>query len=341
MSFLSANRRLILFQNLTSDQSDFYCFFLYCITVSIERHLGEFSRSIFMLITAHAPSITKHRVWFLLLFVCLASVVFYGTFLYDNRISPRHQQHYHSQYPYIALIIDDRASEQVVRVVQNILQHIPIDWKVQMIIPKEHWSFYNTSALSSFIRSNRVFMTSLVFPRADFTGAEFINLLLTSASLWHQVQGEKILYFQFDSVVCSNSPYNLSQFLEYDFIGAPWRNGKCCNGGLSLRSRTKMIEMYESGRAPFPLHETNEDIWLMRHLASFSGRIAPAHIAQMFSVETVYHPRPWAVHKPNFDELGPANMKQFMRRLSWSQNNIFSLYVSYSLRLRSLAKSFV
>lgn len=263
-----------------------------------------------MLTGARAILITKHRVWFLLLCVCLATVIFDCMLLYEDRISTSSRQRYQSKYPFIALMIEDRASEQVVRAVQNILQHVPTDWKVQMIIPSEHWPFYNASALSSFIHTGRVFMTPLVFPRVDFTGSEFINLLLTSASLWHQVQGEKILYFQFDSVVCSNSSYNLSEFLDYDFIGAPWRNGKCCNGGMSLRSRAKMLEMYESGRAQFRLHVTNEDVWLMRHLPRFNGRVAPAEVAQKFSVESVYHPRPWAVHKPDLGELGPANMKR-------------------------------
>jgi hypothetical protein len=156
--------------------------------------------------------------------------------------------------------------------------------------------------------NGRVFMTQLDFPRVDFTGAEYINLLLTSASFWREVQGEKILYFQIDSVICSNSSYKLTDFLKYDFIGAPWQSRGCCNGGFSLRSRTKMLQMFESGRARFRLHETNEDVWLMRNLPRFDGRIAPNHIAKQFSVESIYHPRPFAVHKPNVELLGPINM---------------------------------
>ena len=36
---------------------------------------------------------------------------------------------------------------------------------------------------------------------------------------------------------------------------------------------------------------------------------APNYVAKKFSVESVYHPRPFAVHKPNIEILGSANMK--------------------------------
>ncbi len=181
----------------------------------------------------------KYCLWFLVSFLCFTIVIFYQNLLNVSQFDSNIINNYTSKYPYIALIVDDRASEGVVNAINNVLQHIPIDWKVQIITPIQHWSFYNASSLSTLIINGRVFMTSLDLPRVDFTGSKYINLLLTSASFWHQVQGEKILYFQSDSVICSNSSYKLTDFLEYDFIGAPWPDGGCCNGGFSLRSRKK------------------------------------------------------------------------------------------------------
>ncbi len=71
----------------------------------------------------------------------------------------------------------------------------------------------------------------------------------------------------------------------------------------------KMLQLFESNRARYRLHETNEDVWLHRYLPSFNGRIALTHTAKKFSVESIYYPRPFAVHKPNFERLGPINMK--------------------------------
>ncbi len=242
--------------------------------------------------------------------LCFTLVILHHNLLNVTQFDSNIIDNYTSRYPYIALIVDDRANEKVLNSIFNILQHIPIDWKIQIITPIQYWSFYNSSSLSSMIISDRIFLTSLDFPRVDFTGSEYINLLLTSASFWHQVQGEKILYFQIDSVICSNSSYKLTDFLEYDFIGAPWPDGGCCNGGFSLRSRKKMLQLFENPRAHhYRLHETNEDVWLYRNLPHLNARIAPNHIAKQFSVESIYHPRPFAVHKPNFERLGSVNMK--------------------------------
>jgi hypothetical protein len=246
---------------------------------------------------------------FFISLLCFAIVILHHNLLNITQLGSNIIKNYTSRYPYIALIVDDRANQRVIDSICNILQHIPVDWKVQVIAPIEHWSFYNSSSLSSMIISGRIFLTPLDLPRVDFTGAEYINLLLTSASFWRQVQGEKILYFQIDSVICSNSSYKLTDFLEYDFIGAPWIEGGCCNGGFSLRSRKKMLELFENKRVHYRLHETNEDVWLYRNLPRFNGRIAPNHIAKRFSVEAIYHPRPFAVHKPNLYGLGSVNMK--------------------------------
>jgi hypothetical protein len=215
---------------------------------------------------------------------------------------------YTSKYPYLALIVDDRATPLLVNAVINVLQHIPIDWKVQIITSYQHWSFYNTSSLSRFIETNRVFLTPLEQSSNGLSSADYINSILTSASFWHQVQGDKVLFFQIDSVLCSNSLYNLTDFLEYDFIGAPWYSSGCCNGGLSLRSRTKILQILESGYFHYRLHDINEDGWFVDNLPYVNGRIASVSIAKQFAVETIYHPRPFAVHKPLIDLIGLENM---------------------------------
>lgn len=244
--------------------------------------------------------------------VCLCFSIFF--LYYFSTSTPRLHfdtlQHPTNIYPYIAVIIDDRATVQLVTVVLNVLQHIPSDWKVQIFTLNQHWPFYQRSSLAPFIRSNRIFMTPIDFPRNNRSGADFINLFLTSPSLWLRVQGEKVLFFQIDSAICSNSSYKLTDFLHYDYIGAPWKVGGCCNGGFSIRSRTKTLLLLESEHGRYPLHQINEDGWFANNLPRFGGIVAPISVAKTFSVETLYHPRPFAVHNPRNDYLSPEDMKR-------------------------------
>ncbi|UJR13504.1 hypothetical protein I4U23_000518 [Adineta vaga] len=252
--------------------------------------------------------IPRRLSWLFIVVICILMIIIYVNVI---QLSPYRFDisfNYTSKYSYIAVIVDDRATQSLVTVVHNVLQHIPSDWKVQIIIPIQHWLFYNQSSLHPLILTNRIFLTSLEESRNGLSSTEFINHVLTSASFWHQVQGEKVLFFQIDSILCSNSLYNLTDFLEYDFIGAPWYNGGCCNGGLSIRNRHKILQMLESNYVQFRLYSINEDGWFSKNLPYFNGYVAPISIAKHFSVETMYHPRPFGVHNPHLTTIGLDNI---------------------------------
>ncbi|CAF1083373.1 unnamed protein product [Adineta steineri] len=253
--------------------------------------------------------ISKRPLLLVVFCACLLIIVLYTNSISISPYIFNISHNYTSKYPYIALIVDDRATQLLVNAVINVLQHIPIDWKVQIITPHQHWLFYKKSSLSSLIQANRVFLTPLEQTRNGLSSGDFINPILTSASFWHQVQGDKVLFFQTDSVLCSNSLYNLTDFLQYDFIGAPWSWGGCCNGGLSIRNRQKILQMLESSCIHYQLHTLNEDGWFTNNLPDFNGSVAPTSVAKRFSVETMYHSRPFGVHKPHLNTIGQTNMK--------------------------------
>ena len=87
-------------------------------------------------------------------------------------------------------------------------------------------------------------------------------------------------------------------FLQYDYIGAPWRDmwplsilfpgyrRRVGNGGFSLRFK-KWLEVGK--RAPFNEHNKREDLWCCRtHLKFWEAagcRVAPLKVALRFSVE--------------------------------------------------------
>lgn len=221
-------------------------------------------------------------------------------------------------FDYAAVIVDDRASEALIRAVQNVIKNIPRDWPVQIITLAEHRSFLQMSALKDHIRYGKVLVTVLNHaPRNSFASPkDYSNAVLTSVQLWRQVRGEKVLIFQTDSTFCSNSSYKVTDFLTYDFIGAPWVTGGCCNGEFSLRSRKKMFQVLS--HANFTGTQ-NEDIWYSNQLLHVNASIASPEVARMFSVETLYHPNPLAIHKPSVEKLGIKNMRRLCNECPESQ----------------------
>lgn len=109
---------------------------------------------------------------------------------------------------------------------------------------------------------------------------------------------EHLLVFQPDSIFCANSPKTVNDFLEWDWIGAPWsKTAKYGgNGGLSLRRVSKILQVLASQTRP---HNDGalEDLWLTDRLRKLEGAHMPnATISKTFSVESVWDEQPLGYH---------------------------------------------
>ncbi len=136
------------------------------------------------------------------------------------------------------------------------------------------------------------------------------NRLLTDTKFYQLFDTEYVLIFQTDSMLFPHSPFQITDFLEYDYYGAPWKWSPKCggNGGLSLRKVSAMIQVLKDHK--LPTHEyVPEDLFF----ASLPLRFPQLEVAQRFSVESMLHPTPFGTHKPwhslNVDEY--IRLQQF------------------------------
>ncbi|CAF4358854.1 unnamed protein product [Rotaria sp. Silwood2] len=201
-------------------------------------------------------------------------------------------------YPCIAILVEFRTVNHIVSIVHNVNNHIPSTWPIQIFHGNDNEGFIRNSTLAPLIASGKIFLTLM----KEVYGKNRTNELLTDRKFWQQVSGEKILFFQIDSAMCSNSPHKITDFLQYDYIGAPWDPswfgfGKVDlvgNGGFSLRSRSKILALLVL--LPYD-HKTPEDVWYSQNLRRVNASIAPVNISKTFSVESVYYERPLGVHR--------------------------------------------
>ena len=140
------------------------------------------------------------------------------------------------------------------------------------------------------------------------TRNSFSSFLVLNESFWESVSGKKILMFQTDSAICSKSPYSINQYLQYDYIGAPFPRywlyneyGELIpsndnefhggNGGFSIRSRKSMIECSKGARDGTIYYAENwpEDIFFSSCVKYFlKHQILPNRtVSASFSTETV------------------------------------------------------
>jgi hypothetical protein len=137
------------------------------------------------------------------------------------------------------------------------------------------------------------------------------NKLLFSHHFYDKIPTEMFLIFQTDTFICKQFKDNIYNYMSYDYVGAPWRdrpwfqhdgvNGcseiNVGNGGLSLRRKSKMLEILNNCR----YHDMYEDVFFSQLYCDCDSKIElnkpTVEEAKKFSIETTYSPESFGVHK--------------------------------------------
>ncbi len=119
------------------------------------------------------------------------------------------------------------------------------------------------------------------------------NYLLTNKKFYEVIQTDLVLIFQTDTLILNKDI--IYDFLEYDYVGAPWRNERTVgNGGLSLRNKNKMIEIIKKRGTCIQ----NEDFYFsfpQKYNVNINKPSFEKGIT--FSVEQCYYEKPFGIHK--------------------------------------------
>lgn len=99
-------------------------------------------------------------------------------------------------------------------------------------------------------------------------------------------------------LICQADGYGLrmelwsDEFLQYDYVGAPWPNGEVGNGGLSLRSK-RFLEASRAQGEPNLAEDSFLCQYRRKEMEEFGIRFAPIEVAQRFSYEHPVEGHPW------------------------------------------------
>jgi len=100
------------------------------------------------------------------------------------------------------------------------------------------------------------------------------------------IESDFVLIFQQDGFIVNPDRWN-PEFLNYDYIGAPWgpiKSPSVGNGGFSLRSR-KLLKRVKSVSCPQECNEDGVFCSLAPQLEREGFRYAPVDVARRFSIE--------------------------------------------------------
>lgn len=187
-----------------------------------------------------------------------------------------------------AVIIETRPSN-LKEIIDNHFRFLPADWGLTFFGSKQNEEIVKYIAPDcNFIKLPQSLTN--VFDNREY------NEFITSRGFWSAVPYDKVLIFQHDSKLLRPG---IEKFLDWDYVGAPWKHINLVggNGGLSLRSKAMMLKCIDLMQFEFS-RDGNEDLYFCRVLPKVGGLVAPRHIAQQFSVETIFYPTPVGVHCP-------------------------------------------
>lgn len=212
----------------------------------------------------------------------------------------------------VAAIIENRPLERTVPLLIHFATVLGSDWPIFVFTSQD---IASTSApFKRLINEHRINIRNLP-PDVDFNSRLDVSGFLTKPWVWKQLApAGHVLIFQADSILCSNSPLKVDDFLQYDFIGAPIASeyGEGYNGGLSLRNRSMVLDIIQDSdwKKEFDSAENKEqqnvefeDQWLYTKMKGLPERGKPAarlpsqEVAQTFAVETVWYDKPLGYHQ--------------------------------------------
>jgi hypothetical protein len=210
---------------------------------------------------------------------------------------------------YTALIIEPRKHKALEFVLKNFLENLSNEWSIIIFhgnLNKEYVQNIVDTKLSKY--KKRITLKSI---HKDNIGTSEYSKLLTTRSFYKQIPTETFLIFQTDTMIIPKNRDNILDFLKYDYVGAPLYPGNVGNGGLSLRKKSKMLEIIDKVpymRIPF-LKSSHiidyEDIYfsLSLHYKILASLLTDVSInkpsakeAELFASEYYVNPKSFGIH---------------------------------------------
>jgi hypothetical protein len=208
---------------------------------------------------------------------------------------------------YTAVIIEPREHKALGFVLNNFLENLDERWNIIVFHGNKNKEYVENIINTSLEKyKNRI---SLIDLKVDNLGSlhEYSSVLL-DRKFYDNIPTEMFLIFQTDTVICSKYKDMIYDFMDYDYVGAPvrghspwnWEDGEVGNGGLSLRRKSKMLEMLDKCSHQLENHDksTYEDNFYAFPCENIKSFNKPSvEKAKNFAIEKIESDKSFGLHK--------------------------------------------
>ena len=194
-------------------------------------------------------------------------------------------------YLYTAIIVEPRKHAALQFVLQNFLENLSDEWKIIIFHGSENVDFVKDIVTQI---SNERIVKLVNLNVNNLNMLTYSKLFIDKNVIYPHIDTETFLIFQTDSMIFSKNRHFINDFLEYDYVGAPWKfmNNNIGNGGLSLRKKNKMLEIID--KHPYNGSEYEDTYFSLQNVVELKK--PDFQKAKTFSVETIFNENCFGVH---------------------------------------------
>lgn len=192
-------------------------------------------------------------------------------------------------------MIEPRKHKALELVLNNFNRNLNEDWKFTI-----YHGNLNREYIEDIIERNGMkSRTTLLDLNVDNLTLEEYNGILYRKDFYDNIDTEMFLIFQTDTLLNDNSRDNVYKFMKYDYVGAPWDNNNVGNGGLSLRRKSKSLELinYAEAKNYYYYCDWEDNFFSNLMDLNIHYRKPTAIKSRQFSVEKIYSPNSFGLHK--------------------------------------------
>ena len=154
----------------------------------------------------------------------------------------------------VAVLVETRKHKALPFVINNVMSVLSDDWHLQIFHGTDNFEYIN-----EFVSHENY------FDKTTFTNLNIKSITADDSSLdimlttnfWNQVVADNVLYFECDTMLCTNSKYKVEDYMHHNYIGGWWgfpfhissleqTYDRVMNGGVSFRKKKFMIDIIEN-----------------------------------------------------------------------------------------------
>lgn len=207
---------------------------------------------------------------------------------------------------YTAILIEPRSHPAMSFVLQNFAKNLSDEWNILILYGNLNIEYVN-NIINTELPEYKSRITTINLHIDNLTTSEY-NDLLKSETFYEYIHTETFLIFQTDTLIIEKNKELINEFLEYDYVGAPWGEtylpefgiheyNAVGNGGLSLRKKSKMLEILEKNKETELFKKMNEDICFALQ-KNVQMKKPDFEKAKRFSIETIFSEKSFGIHCP-------------------------------------------